>query len=195
MTWKTGRSMRRRTEWSQGDTCPAVTRSGRPCGFYAGEGTGHPGWGHCAGHGGVWPRVEEAWRRAMELATELDVSPYEALLLSVRQAGGRAAWADLQLRDAVASHREAGGVTSNPSKEVKFWLEESRKERSLFVKAAQTAVQAGVAAALVQRMELEGAAVADAVTAALDALELTAEQRVAALGAAQERLLAIEPGP
>jgi len=130
----------------------------------------------------------------VELAAELDVSPYEALLLSVRQAGGRAAWADLQLRDAVARHAGEGGITSIPPKGVMFWLEESRKERALLVRAAQTAVQAGVAAALVQRLELEGAAVADAVTAALDALDLTAEQRVAALGAAQQRLLALEPG-
>lgn len=130
----------------------------------------------------------------MELAQELDVNPYEALLLSVRQAGGRAAWTDLQLRDAEARHRESGGITSVPSKDMRFWMTESRRERSLFIKAAQTAVQAGVAAALVQRMELEGAAVADAVTAALDALELTSEQRVAALGAAQERLLVLGPG-
>ena len=185
--------MRRRTDWSKGDRCPRTVRSGKPCGYYAGEGTGHPGWGSCAFHGGTWPQVEDAWRQAMETSQELDVTPYEALLLSVRQAGGRAAWTDLQLKDAVDRHVGEGGVTSVPSKDMRFWLTESRRERAAFVKAAQTAVQAGVAAALVQRLELEGAAVADAVTAALDALELTQEQRMAALGAAQARLLMIEP--
>jgi len=185
--------MRRRTGWTEGVRCPAESRSGKPCGYYAGEGTGHRGYGSCAFHKGAWPQIEEAWGRAMELAAELDVSPYEALLLSVRQAAGRVAWTDLQLRDAEAGHRGDGGTSSVPSKDVKFWLGESRKERSLLVKAAQTAVQAGVAAALVQRMELEGAAVADAVTAALDALDLTDEQRMSALGAAQERLLALGP--
>jgi hypothetical protein len=48
--------------------------------------------------------------------------------------------------------------------------------------------------AFTRRTEMEADAVADAVAAALDALELTPEQRVTALGAAQERLLALEPG-
>jgi hypothetical protein len=43
--------------------------------------------------------------------------------------------------------------------------------------------------AMAQRLELEGGLVADAVAAALDALDLSPENRMKALGAAQERLL------
>lgn len=44
-----------------------------------------------------------------------------------------------------------------------------------------------------RRLDLEGQLVADALAAALDVLDLSPEQRMAALGAAQQRLL--EPGP
>jgi len=60
------------------------------------------------------------------------------------------------------------------------------------VKTAKGAVDAGVMIAMAQRTDLEGGLVADAVAAALDALGLQAEQRIKALGAAQERLLSAE---
>lgn len=128
----------------------------------------------------------------MEVAEELDISPLEALLLAVRQAGGRVAWTDHILRERMRAHVEGGGDPTDPPKDVLRWMGESRRERGLFARTAQVAVTAGVATALVQRVELEGTAVADAVAAALDALDLTSEQRVAALGAAQDRLLALE---
>lgn len=46
---------------------------------------------------------------------------------------------------------------------------------------------------LERQRDIEGQLVADALAAALDALDLTPEQHVTALGAAQERLL--DPGP
>lgn len=172
-----------------GPKCPHKNRNGEPCGWYAGEGTRHPGLGVCVRHSGGWPLIEATWRKAMDVAQELNVTPYEALLMSVRQAAGRVAWTELQLRDAVDRHRGSGGNPSDPSGDMKFWMAESRRERTLAARIAKASVDAGVAAALVRRLEMEGAAVADAVIAALDVLELDSEQRMRALGAAQQRLL------
>lgn len=55
-------------------------------------------------------------------------------------------------------------------------------------------VEAPAKIALEHRLDLEGQLVADAVAAALDVLGLTEEQRIAALGAAQQRLLDNAPG-
>lgn len=51
-------------------------------------------------------------------------------------------------------------------------------------------IEAPTQIALQHRLDLESQLVADALTAALDALELSEDQRVAALGAAQQLLLA-----
>jgi len=169
--------------------CPKRNLNGRMCAYPAGAGTGHKGYGVCCWHRGQWAAVEETWRKAMELAEELDVTPLEALLLSVRTAAAHAAWTDLQLRAAIKA--QDGEPGDEPDAAVNKWLGESRRERTLFAKISKAAVDAGVAAALVQRIELEGNAVADAVTAALDILGLTPEDRFRALGAAQDRLLAI----
>jgi hypothetical protein len=69
------------------------------------------------------------------------------------------------------------------------WLRQSREERKLAAATAKQAVDAGVMQALERRLDLEGDLVASALGAALDAVELTHEQRVAALEAAQGRLL------
>lgn len=53
-------------------------------------------------------------------------------------------------------------------------------------------VEAPTQVALAHRLDMEGGLVADALTAALDALGLTQEDRMRALGAAQERLLSAE---
>lgn len=169
--------------------CPAWLPNGRKCAYLAGDGTGHPGSGFCRSHRGQWSNVEATWKGAMELAEEMDVTPLEALLYSVRTAAAHAAWTDLQLRAAIKAQDADPG--EEPDSAVNKWLTESRRERTLFAKISKAAVDAGVAAALVQRIELEGNAVADAVTAALDILGLTPEDRFRALGAAQDRLLAI----
>jgi hypothetical protein len=72
------------------------------------------------------------------------------------------------------------------------WLKESRQERMVAGRMAKAAVDAGVMEALGRRLDMEGGLVADALTAALDALELEPAQRMKALGAAQERLLSAE---
>lgn len=151
----------------------------------AGEFTKHPGYGPCQTHGGA--KAHRAWEKALDIARELNVTPWEALLKSVRVAAGRAAWVDAQLADAT---RRSDGDAANP--EVKGWLKESRLERTLLARMAKAAVDAGVAERLVRQVELEGEIVAEVIGRVLDKLELTSEQRVLAFDEAHRQLLALE---
>lgn len=169
-----------------------LTKCGRPrlyregtCRQLAGAGTPHAGFGPCKTHGSS--DEHEGWVAAMTVARELNISPWEALLKNVRIAAGRAAWVDEQLDEAV---RRNDGDMNKP--EITKWLKESRLERSLVAKMAKAAIDAGVAERLVRQVELEGELVATAVVRALDALELTAEQRTLALEVAHRELLAAD---
>jgi len=126
---------------------------------------------------------------AQELAAEHNVTPHEALLGLVRTASARAAWTDTIIANAMREHVDAGGSPLKPPQELTPWLKQSREERKLAATTAKQAVDAGVMVALERRLDLEGELVAAALGAALDAIELTHEQRVAALEAAQGRLL------
>ncbi len=126
---------------------------------------------------------------AQELAAEHNVTPHEALLGLVRTASARAAWTDTIIANAMREHVDAGGSPLKPPQELVPWLKQSREERKLAATTAKQAVDAGVMVALERRLDLEGELVAAALGAALDAIELTHEQRVAALEAAQGRLL------
>ncbi len=169
--------------------CPRRTKAGAMCAYPAGLGTSHPGYGSCNRHGGAWPQSEEMWKKAMEISRQEDVSPVDALVGMVRTAVGRAAYVDGVLQEHLRTHIEAGGSALNPPTEIKTWLHQSRLERKLAAQTAQMAVNAGVMTALERRLDLEGSLVADALTAALDALGLDQEDRMRALGAAQERLM------
>lgn len=156
------------------------------CQHLAGYGTAHAGYGPCKSHGSK--DVHEGWVSALDVARELNISPWEALLKNVRLAAGRVAWVDEQLREVVARN---DGDMNKP--EVARWLKESRMERTLMAKMAKAAIDGGVAERLVRQTELEGQLVAAALVAALDKLDfLTTEQRTLALAAAQQHLLSAE---
>lgn len=126
---------------------------------------------------------------AQELARERDITPHEALLGLVRTAAARAAWTDNIIATAMADHVESGGDPFKPPQELVPWLRQSREERKLAAHTAKQAVDAGVMVALERRLDMEGELVATALSAALDAIDLQPEQRMAALGAAQQHLL------
>lgn len=151
----------------------------------AGENTKHRGYGPCHCHGGA--KAHRAWETALDIARELDVTPWEALIKSVKIAAARAAWVDQQLTDAV---RRSDGEPASP--EVKGWLKESRLERTLLSRMAKSAIDAGVAERLVRQTELEGEIVAEVIGRVLDKLQLTSEQRVLAFDEAHRQLLALE---
>lgn len=124
---------------------------------------------------------------ALEVARELDVSPWEALLLAVRRAAGRVAWVDEQLT--LVTRANDGDMNA---RDVLRWLSESRKERTLLARTAKSAVDAGVAERLVRQVELEGRVVAEVLGRVLDRLSLDADQRQLAFATAHEELLTIE---
>lgn len=164
---------------------PLLRREGK-CPMLAGEGTAHAGYGPCKTH--ATRDVHEGWVAALEVARELNINPWEALLKNVRLAAGRVAWVDEQLSEAV---RRNDGDMQKP--EIARWLKESRLERTLMAKMAKAAIDGGVAERMVRQVELEGQLVAAAVLAALDKLELTTDQRTLALEAAHQQLLSAEP--
>lgn len=165
--------------------CGWATKRGRKCKMLAGELTRHPGYGPCRAHGGA--KAHKAWEMALDIARELNVTPWEALLKSVKVAAARAAWVDYQLTEAV---RRNDGEPANA--EVKGWLKESRLERTLLARMAKSAVDAGVAERMVRNTELEGEIVAEVIGRVLDKLGLPAEQRMLAFDEAHRQLLALD---
>ena len=169
--------------------CPARNQNGRLCSALAGHLTNHPGYGHCAWHKGVHPHVEEAWAMAQEIAAEQNITPHEALLGLVRTATARAAWTDLVIAGQLREHTNNGGDPLNPPRDLVPWLKQSREERRLAAMTAKQAVDAGVMAALERRLDLEGELVAHVLGGVFDKLNLPHEQRMEALGTAQQLLL------
>lgn len=128
----------------------------------------------------------------MEIARRENITPADALLSLVQSAMGRVAYVDSLLVRQMQEHIDSGGDPAIPPFAIRQWMKESRQERLLAARTAKSAVDAGVMAVLAQRLDVEGALVADALTAALDVLELESEDRMKALGAAHERLMNTE---
>lgn len=126
---------------------------------------------------------------ASEIAREQNITPHEALLGLVRTATGRAAYIDTIITERLRAHVAEGGDPLHPPKEVVPWLKQSRDERRLAAATAKQAVDAGVMVALERRLDLEGELVAHVLSGVLDKLNLPHEQRMEALGTAQQLLL------
>lgn len=72
--------------------CGARTKSGKACRQPKGARTSHPGWGRCSLHGGCSPNGEKAAANEAAMAAaregyggEIDLTPFEALLYTVRR--------------------------------------------------------------------------------------------------------------
>jgi len=169
--------------------CPARNLNGRMCSHRAGQGTKHPGLGTCIWHRGANRHVEEAWAMAQEIAAERNITPQEALLGLVRTATSRPAYVDTIITERLREHVAGGGDPLNPPDELLKWMRQSRDERKLAATTAKQAVDAGVMVALERRLDLEGELVATVLGGVLDSLNLDPDQRMAALGTAQQLLL------
>jgi hypothetical protein len=126
---------------------------------------------------------------AQNIAAEHNITPHEALLGFVRTATARAAYVDTIISERLRDHVANGGDALNPPDEITKWLAQSRAERKLAATTAKQAVDAGVMVALERRLDLEGELVATVLGGVLDSLGLDHEQRMAALGTAQQLLL------
>lgn len=162
--------------------CPWRYQDGRQCHSFAGERTLHDGYGYCAIHEGKASR--KAWEMAYDLAQEMDITPWEALLMSVRKAAGMVAWTERQFNESI---KRNDGEPS--SADVLGWQKQLRAERTTLMQTAKAATDAGLAERMVRQIELEGRVVSEAIAAALDALGLDADSRMLAIEAAHARLM------
>jgi hypothetical protein len=140
-----------------------------------------------------WDMDIEVWLMAMEIADSRNITPWDALLLAVRRRAARVQWVDAQVQAVLAKHNMDDTLTPEDKAiappEVLEWLEESRREEVLMIRSAKLAIDAGVAEAVVRRLELEGKLVTNALIAGLDSLELTPEQRMNALATMHKQLM------
>jgi hypothetical protein len=179
-----GRDARAREEaqrrWSVGDglvECGRFKSDGGRCQLKAGRGTDHEGYGPCATHGGNSRRERKigAWMMARRFGDELQVTPWDALLVVLRRAAAKAAWYAQELATADESELLPGG-------EHFPLVREAERADSYLAKYAKMALDAGVAEKLVQSVTDQAAQLVRVLNAAVlsDALGLSDEQIITA---------------
>lgn len=140
-------------------------------------------------------------------AGELNVNPWDAILGEVRRSAYRAAWIDERIDIDVRRERrlmESNGegfedlvkfeyAVRVRSGELREWIEQSRKERAHLTKVASDAVRAGLSERYIDSLRAEARMIAGALTKALDAADLTPQQRAAASDALREALSEMGP--
>lgn len=140
-------------------------------------------------------------------AGEINMSPWDAILSEVRRSAYRAAWLDERIDIDVRRERslmETNGegfedlvkfeyAVRLRSGELREWIEQSRKERAHLTKVAADAVRAGLSEKYIDSLRAEAQMIAQALTKALDAANLSAEQRSAASAALREALSDMGP--
>jgi hypothetical protein len=129
----------------------------------------------------------------VNVAAEDNVTPWEALLRSVRVQSARVAYVDSQV---VTLTREFDPqyADARQDQRMRDWLAEARRERTLLGRLAKAAVDARVSEAVVRNLELEGRLMSEVLGEVLDALPLDHDQRVLALEVAQRKLLEVGTG-
>ena len=140
-------------------------------------------------------------------AGELNVNPWDAILGEVRRSAYRAAWIDERIDIDVKRERqlmETNGegfddlvkfeyAVRARSGELREWIEQSRKERAHLTKVASDAVRAGLSERYIDSLRAEAQMIAQALTKALDAANLTPSQRADASEALREALAEMGP--
>lgn len=190
--------------------------AGMNCPNPAGDKTVHRGFGPCWVHGGakMRGRAEGAWVAAHAFAQQLDVSPWDALLMAVRIAAGKVAYVEWVLSQARSDLELEGRVrrtgegeeqllvhpdTGEPLgvgafRDLSFWVRQSELWHDRLARTAKMAVDAGVAAWLVEKVEADAQAIASVLNAMISGVEDEVSPEVAARmrTLAREHLLALE---
>lgn len=174
---------------------PTVDREGKPsgpCSLGAGAGTEHVGFGRCSRHGGnsVYENARGMWLMAHALGGELDVSPWDALLGTVRRAAARSAWWHGKLGECAGAADEdflPGGVHYPLMKELE-------KADEFLAKTANMAIKAGIAEKLVIAAQVQATELFTVVMQALESGGLSDEQLTVVRSRLRTGLLALESG-
>jgi len=164
-----------------GRRCPS--RSGR--GIWPYEGLGGP----CMAHGGAKKegRALGGWLMAHKFAEELDVSPWEALLLVIRITAGRlryiegvlgSAADDRELEGRVDETEVTGVVVGGANdgavttgRNLTWWVEKSEQERDRLARVSKAAIDAGVAQLLIEKELRSGEELAGTFVKVLKSME------------------------
>jgi hypothetical protein len=109
---------------------------------------------------------------AHKFAEELDVSPWEALLLVIRITAGRLRYIESVLASAVDDNELEGRVDEDEptgvsedgqlttGRNLTWWVEKSEEERDRLAKVSKAAIDAGVAQLLIEKELRQGEALA-----------------------------------
>ena len=169
--------------------CTAIYKKGkfpgRQCLSKPGKGTDHVGWGPCVAHGGAKKegRAWAGWLMAHKFAEELDVSPWEALLMVIRITAGRVRYCESVLASAVddrelegwVSSEEPTGVSENgdltTGRDLRWWVDTSERERDRLARVSKAAIDAGVAQLLIEKELRAGEELAGTFVKVLNELE------------------------
>lgn len=188
------------------DKC-TVTR----CWRLAGEDTWHEGVGRCLHHSGEkreWVR-EAAWLMAHKFAQQLNVSPWDALLMAVRIAAGKVMYIESVLADAADDRelegrvlRSEDGILVDPDtneplgvgnfRDRSWWVRKGEYWHKQLAVTAKLAIDAGVAERMVEAQVLQVQLLTRPIEAALAAAQLSPAQEAAARSAMRRELLALE---
>lgn len=150
------------------------------CKMAAGYRTDHSGYGACLYHGGRTPSVAKsaANARAVELGksfivdTDEDVDPIAALLGEVTRTAGHVSWLSSKISMWTMDTEEV-----IPGSQMQ-WLHIYQYERRHLATVSEAAIKAGVAQRQVTIAEQQGSMLADAISAILDAMQLSVEQKI-----------------
>ena len=156
-----------------GQLCKKGYMAGKTCRKPAGQGTNHLGYGRCMAHGGArgYGKSYGAVLMAHKFAEELDVSPWEALLMVIRITAGRLRYIESVLGSARDDRElegrnvgsdgepiplgvEVGGPNDgavNMARNLSWWVEKSESERDRLAKVSKAAIDAGVAQLLIEK--------------------------------------------
>lgn len=142
-------------------------------------------------------------------AAQLNVSPWDALLLAVRIAAGKVAYTEKVLSEAADDReldgrwaRDENGILVDPTsgeplgvgafRDRSWWVAKNEYWTRELAKVAKMAIDAGVAERLVEAQVLQVQLIARPLEKALTALGLSAEQETVARLAMRQELVAIE---
>jgi len=122
------------------------------------------------------------------IARQLDISPWEALLLAVKRAAGWSYFYETKL----AELADGNDDELRPGGSHHDWVVALERVTDKLARYSKMAVDAGVAAMLVQQARNEGEQIAQVLNAALGAVELTDEQETKMRQAMRNALMSLD---
>lgn len=160
----------------------------KACPAPAGNRTEHPGYGRCGRHKGNSPAevMKAVVLMGHALGRELQVTPMEAMLRSVRVAAAQAAWYDLKVSEAPDDDAVAPGGSHY------HWVVAGKEAHRASVSFSAVALRSGLAKILVEQVTQQAMALAPVLEMLLGTLEEYAPAEVVAQSRLRLRQMLLE---